>query len=92
MPTREHDCDHCRHWTFSAAEVSGAESLAATLDALPEITRAARERRGLSVRAAGDEIGISFSTVSRCENGHPVDAEVAAKILRWISKQPGGDQ
>ena len=63
------------------------EELAAVLDALPVLVREARRARRLSARAAGAEIGISYSVINRLEQGDsaPGLANVTA-IVRWLGK------
>lgn len=39
------------------------------LDSLPRIIRETRRRKGLSLRAAGREAGLSFMTIDRAERG-----------------------
>lgn len=58
--------------------------LASVLDNLPILVREARRARGLSVRAAATQIGCSFSTVHRFENGDDVNLSNAAAMLRWL--------
>lgn len=60
-----------------------------TLHALPGLVREHREGRGLSVRAAALEAGVSFSTLSRAERGEfgrdrGISVGCAIKLLRWI--------
>ena len=57
----------------------------AVIDSLPVILREARRRRGASVRAAAQEIGVSFSTVSRIETGADCNLSHAVAALRWAS-------
>lgn len=40
------------------------------------------ERMG--IREAAEKIGISHSTLSRIENGKPMDGDTLAKILTWL--------
>jgi DNA-binding XRE family transcriptional regulator len=91
MPTREHDCEHCRHWHLDPGQINGLANAADVLANLGSILRAVRERAGQSQRAAAKQIGVSFSTVSRAEVGGAVDGINAAKIMRWIA-QPGDQE
>lgn len=91
MATREHACDHCRHWHLDPDQINGLANAADILANLGSILRAVREREGQSQRAAAKEIGVSFSTVSRAEAGATVDGVNAAKIMRWIA-QPGDQE
>ena len=55
------------------------------LDALPELLREARGARRLSLRAAGDQAGCGFNTLSRVERGMDCSLFSAIAILRWIT-------
>jgi ribosome-binding protein aMBF1 (putative translation factor) len=54
---------------------------------LPLLCRERRRQDGLSVRAAAEQIGISFSTVSRFENGEDANESTLAAVLRWLGNQ-----
>jgi transcriptional regulator with XRE-family HTH domain len=58
--------------------------LAEVLANLPLIVRERRRQRRLSIRTAGAEIGISFSTISRLENGEDMNESSLAAVLRWL--------
>lgn len=45
---------------------------------------ARRDQRGLSLRAAAAEVGISFNTLARVERGHLPDLENFQRIARWL--------
>lgn len=51
---------------------------------LPSLLRETRETRGLSIRAAAREMGISFATVSRIEDGKDHMVSTALVVLRWV--------
>jgi len=51
---------------------------------LPRLLRETREARGLSIRAAARDMGISFATVSRVEDGKDYMVSTALVVLRWI--------
>jgi len=70
------------------AESTYAE-LAAVLESLPDALRMTRRARGVSLRGCAREIGISFSTVTRFEDGEDVVLSHAIAIMRWID-QTGG--
>jgi len=61
----------------------------ARLDQLPAMLKAERDRRGLSQRAAADQIGIGFSTVARVESGKWPHAPGFLAIIAWLDV-PGG--
>lgn len=60
--------------------------LAEMLDRLPFIVADARRARGLSLRRAAHEIGISFSTVTRVEQGEDVVLSTITAVLRWLDQ------
>lgn len=62
-----------------AAAPSSYSDLAAVIESLPLLVREARRARGLSVRAAAAQVGCSFSTISRFENGDDVNLSNAAE-------------
>lgn len=71
---------------MSTGRLTTYAELADVLQSLPLLLREARRQRGLSVRKAAVEIGVSFATVSRIENGedHMIDNGLA--VLRWLDK------
>lgn len=64
--------------------------LADLLGALPLLLRDARRARGLSQRAAGAQIGGSYSTVCRIEAGEGCSLYSAVAVLRWLGATAGG--
>ncbi len=58
--------------------------LAETLDQLGVLLRSTRRTRRLSLRAAGDEMGLSWATVARIENGEGYAAASAVAVLKWL--------
>lgn len=54
---------------------------------LPSLIRAERKARGLSLRQAGGQIGISHSQLSRIELGAGFDSSVMPKILLWMADE-----
>lgn len=58
--------------------------LAGVLTSLPLLVREARRARGLSIRAAAKQIGCSFSTVLRFENGEDCNLSNAQLMLSWL--------
>lgn len=54
------------------------------LGALPRIVKGQREARGLSLRAAAEEIGMAFNSLSRFERGELPDVSGLLGILRWL--------
>jgi len=51
---------------------------------LPSLLRRTRKARGLSIRAAARDMGISFATVSRVEDGRDYMVSTALVVLRWV--------
>jgi len=56
------------------------------LDRLPVILQEARRARRLSLREASDQIGVSFSTVTRIESGKGCTLVAAVKALNWVAR------
>lgn len=61
--------------------------LAEVVASLPLLLREARRVRRLSIRAAARELGISFSTVTRIEQGEDCALSNAMAVLRWLDQQ-----
>lgn len=59
-------------------------ALAGVLDRLPVLLLETREDRGLSLRAAAQQIGYSRSTLGRIEAGEGFRVDIAAAVLRWL--------
>lgn len=66
--------------------------LADLLTSLPLLLREARRQRRLSQRAAAEQLGCSFSTVSRIEAGEDCALSNAVAVLKWIAGQPAEAQ
>ena len=66
---------------------SSYEEVIEVLDHLPVIIRETRRRKGLSIREASDQLGVSFSSVSRWERieGCVPDRPAIVRILRWAA-------
>jgi transcriptional regulator with XRE-family HTH domain len=71
-----------------AEELSPYSELAEVLTALPLLLREARRARGLSQRAAAEQIGFTFATVSRIEAGRDGMVSNALAVLRWLDTRP----
>jgi ribosome-binding protein aMBF1 (putative translation factor) len=50
------------------------------------LLREARRARGLSLRAAADELGMSFNTVTRIEHGADCALSNAVAAMRWLDQ------
>lgn len=60
--------------------------LADVIGRLPLLLREARRARGLSQRKAAAELGMSFSTVWRMEEGNDCALSNAVAVLRWLDQ------
>ncbi len=49
-----------------------------------EVLKEWRYGERMGIREAAGVIGISHSTLSRIENGKPMDGDTLAKILTWL--------
>jgi transcriptional regulator with XRE-family HTH domain len=54
------------------------------LEDLGRLVSAKRAERGLGIRAAAKEVGISHATLSRVEKGFLPDLENYEKIRKWL--------
>lgn len=66
--------------------------LADILDRLPLLLREARRGRRLSLRAAGEQSGVPFNTLTRVEHGKECSVANAVAILRWLDQRPEADR
>jgi transcriptional regulator with XRE-family HTH domain len=70
---------------MSAAECpTPYRELAVVVESVPMLLREARRARGLSLRATALQIGVSFNTVKRVEDGEDPRGSSLAAILRWL--------
>jgi len=60
----------------------------ARIEELGRLLRAERRKRGLSIRAAADEVGVSFNVLARVERGHLPDIDNYQRIVRWMGIAP----
>lgn len=70
----------------SSGALTSYSDLADLLASLPLLVREARRQRQLSVRDVGRQLGMSFSTISRVENGDDCVLSNAVAILRWLDR------
>lgn len=57
---------------------------------LTSIAPLVREKRGVKgIREVATEIGISYATLSRVENGKLPDLQTFSKICTWLELDPG---
>lgn len=71
---------------MSTGQQTTYSELAEVIAVLPMLLKETRRARGLSIRAAAEQLGMSFSTVNRIEHGddHAVSNTVA--VLRWLDQ------
>ena len=55
---------------------------------LARLLRDRRATKGLGLRAAAEEAGVSFNTLARVEKGHVPDIETFSRIARWVGRSP----
>lgn len=68
--------------TVSAAVLPDAAAVA--LAELPKMIRARRERDGLSLRSAGQRIGVAGATIDNLEHGRVPDLGTLLAVLAWL--------
>lgn len=67
-----------------------ANPLAAAITQLPELVRTTRKRRGLTLREAAPEIGVSVPEMSRFENAQrDVRASTVIRYAEWLDLEDG---
>lgn len=69
-------------------DLTSYADLAQQLVRLPDLLRDARRARQLSLRAAGEQTGVTAPTLSRVENGGECSLTNAILILRWLDQRP----
>lgn len=55
---------------------------------LARLLRDRRATKGLGLRAAAEEAGVSFNTLARVERGHVPDIETFSRMARWVGHSP----
>lgn len=73
---------------MSVKPPSYAEIARRSLEALPHEVAAERKRRGLSMRPAARQIGITLTTLARIESGHDTSTRQLMKIFTWLEEPP----
>jgi len=71
----------------STTETSSYAELIHVLDILPVLVREKRRRLRLSLRDAADLAGVSFSTISRFEEGADCTTATTRTLLAWVGEQ-----
>jgi transcriptional regulator with XRE-family HTH domain len=77
---------------MSTGELTPYAELAGVIGNVPVLLREARRARGLSLRAAARELGMSFSTVDRIERGEDGVVSNTVAVLRWLDQRPRGTE
>lgn len=65
--------------------------LADVLERLPALLQQERQSRGLNMRAAAAQIGVSQPTICHVEAGGGASLWTAVSVLRWLDARPGPD-
>lgn len=73
---------------MSDGRLSTYTEFATLVEQLPILIRERRRAKGLSLRDAGLEIGVSFSTVTRMESGGDASTVSLVAVLRWLDRDP----
>ena len=58
------------------------------MDTLANLLQEAINKRGISNRAAAQEIGVSHSTVFRIIQGESVDYDTIIQVAKWLGVKP----
>jgi transcriptional regulator with XRE-family HTH domain len=69
---------------MSSGGLTSYSELAGVLDQLPRVCKEKRRREALSLREAAKQMGLSFSVVTRFENGTGVHLDSAKAVLHWL--------
>lgn len=77
---------------MSQQTISTYAELAEVLENLPLIVREARRARRVSLRCAGQQMGVDFNTLGRLERGHDIRIDVLSAIFRWLDAPVTGDR
>lgn len=64
----------------------GAEHLQVT--DLARLVKDRRDAKGIGLRAAAREAGVSFNTFARVEKGHVPDIETFSRLAHWVGHSP----
>lgn len=68
--------------------LSSYAELIDVIEHLPVLVRETRRRKGLSLRAAGELIGVGFNTIKRFEDGDVVHSKNLVALLRFVGGMP----
>jgi transcriptional regulator with XRE-family HTH domain len=59
--------------------------LVKAIDELPTLVKHTRDRKGIALRDAAEESGVSFNALSRIERWTPPSVENLRKLLVWMT-------
>ena len=59
-----------------------------TIQDLGRLLKDRRKTKGIGLRTAAEQSGVSFNTLSRVERGHVPDLETFTRVARWIGRSP----
>ena len=55
---------------------------------LGKLLKNRRDTKGIGLRGAAAEAGVSFNTLARVEAGHVPDIETFSRLARWVGRSP----
>ena len=58
------------------------------IEDLARLLRDRRDTKGIGLRTAAGEAGVSFNTLARVERGHVPDIETFSRLARWLGRSP----
>ena len=58
------------------------------IEHLAKLLKNRRQTRGLGLRVAAEEAGVSFNTLARVEAGHVPDIETFSRLAHWVGRSP----
>ena len=96
VPGREqHYSGPARRWSRGTLyqNHNGGGRVAGTAEVLKvghlgKLLKNRRSTRGIGLRAAAAEAGVSFNTLARVEAGHVPDIETFSRLARWVGRSP----
>lgn len=66
----------------------GEEAQYLQLADLARLMKDQRDSKGIGLRTAAREAGVSFNTFARVEKGHVPDIETFSRLARWVGHSP----
>lgn len=58
------------------------------VDDLAKLLKDRRDMRGVGLRTAAGEAGVSFNTFARVEKGHVPDIATFSRLAHWVGRSP----